>query len=85
MVYACIETTPYDSIKYKVDMETGYLLVDRQQRTCYGKWALSLCPKAEEGDADPVGICIVSERPIGRPVWPFCGRPTENSGPRAAP
>jgi len=84
MVYACIETTPYDSIKYEVDKATGYLLVDRPRRTYCGQRVAAPCPKGEEGDADPLGICLVSERPIGRPVWPFCGGPAENSRPMAA-
>jgi hypothetical protein len=32
MVYAYIEITPYDSIKYEVDKATGYLLMDRPHR-----------------------------------------------------
>ena len=98
VVHASVEITPYDSIKYEVDKETGYLLADRPPRTSSqpptlygfsprtycGQSVAALCPRADEGDADPLGICMVSERPTGRPVWPFCGRPTENSGPMAA-
>jgi len=34
MVYAYVEITPYDFVKYEVDKATGYLLVDRPQRAC---------------------------------------------------
>ena len=32
VVYAYIEITPYDTVKYEVDKESGYLRVDRPQR-----------------------------------------------------
>ena len=32
IVHAYIELTPYDSVKYEIDKETGYLRVDRPQR-----------------------------------------------------
>ena len=62
-VYAYIEITPYDSIKYEVDKATGYLLVDRPQRTSSqpptlhgfiprtycGQGVAALCPKVDEG------------------------------------
>ena len=33
LVHAYIEITPYDFVKYEVDKVTGYLKVDRPQRT----------------------------------------------------
>ena len=33
LVYAYIEITPYDLVKYEIDKITGYLRVDRPQRT----------------------------------------------------
>ena len=63
MVYAYVKTTPYDSVKYEVDKKTGYLLVDRPQRTSSqppnlygfiplaycGQRVTALCPRADEG------------------------------------
>ncbi len=79
-VFAYIEMTPFDSIKYEVDKVTGYLYVDRPQRTTslpptlYGFIPRTYCDKrvkamssgAESGDGDPLDICVVSERPINR-------------------
>jgi len=87
-VYAYIEITPYDSIKYEVDKATGYLLVDRPQRTSSqpptlhgfiprtycGQGVAALCPKVDEGDGDPLDICVVSERPIERAEILLCAR-----------
>ena len=79
-VNAWIEITPFDLIKYEVDKESGYLRVDRPQRTssqapalygfiprtyCGAKVA-ALCPGAARGDGDPLDICVISERPIAR-------------------
>jgi inorganic pyrophosphatase len=67
MVYAYIDITAYGSIKYEVDKVTGYLLVDRPHRTSpphrpvVPRGGAALFPKAEEGDACPLGICLVSE------------------------
>lgn len=80
LVYAYIEITPFDLIKYEVDKVTGYLRVDRPQRTSsqpptlYGFIPRTYCgdrvgalsPSAERGDGDPMDICVVSERPITR-------------------
>jgi inorganic pyrophosphatase len=77
-VNAYIEITPFDLIKYEVDKESGYLRVDRPQRTSSQTPALygfvpqtycgenvkNLCPGAERGDGDPLDICVISERPI---------------------
>ena len=79
-VNAYIEITPFDLIKYEVDKHTGYLRVDRPQRTSSqppalygfiprtycGERTSKLCPGAERGDGDPLDICVISERPITR-------------------
>lgn len=79
-VFAYIEMTPFDHIKYEVDKVTGYLYVDRPQRTSSlsptlygfiprtycGKRVMALSQDAERGDGDPLDICVVSERPINR-------------------
>ncbi len=80
VVNAYIEITPFDSVKYEVDKETGYLRVDRPQRTSsqpptlYGFIPRTYCgeqvgrlsPDAARADGDPLDICVVSERPISR-------------------
>ncbi len=77
-VRAYIEITPFDTIKYECDKETGYLRVDRPQRTssqppmCYGFIPRTYCGTrvgrlaegTTKGDGDPLDICVVSERPI---------------------
>ncbi len=79
-VQAYIEITPYDLVKYEIDKETGYMRVDRPQRTSsqppamYGFIPQTFCgPRvcalsnnAEIGDGDPLDICVISERPIAR-------------------
>jgi inorganic pyrophosphatase len=79
-VNAYIEITPFDLIKYEVDKATGYLRVDRPQRTSSqpptlygfiprsycGAQIAALCPNALRGDGDPLDICVLSERPITR-------------------
>ena len=64
VVHAYIEITPFDSVKYEVDKETGYLRVDRPQRTSshphlYGfvpeptaERVQALCPGSTVGDKD---------------------------------
>ena len=80
VVRAYIEITPFDTVKYEIDKETGYLLVDRPQRTSsqppvlYGFIPRTYCdervekllPEADRGDGDPLDICVISERPIQR-------------------
>lgn len=80
IVHAYIEITPFDSIKYEVDKITGYLRVDRPQRTSslpptlYGLIPRTYCgtrvaalsEHADVADGDPLDICVVSERPIDR-------------------
>ncbi|MFO7540311.1 MAG: inorganic pyrophosphatase [Chloroflexota bacterium] len=80
LVHAYIEITPFDLVKYEVDKYTGYLRVDRPQRTSanppsmYGFIPRTYCgervsamsPKAGQGDHDPMDICVISERTINR-------------------
>jgi inorganic pyrophosphatase len=79
-VHAYIEITPFDLIKYEIDKITGYMRVDRPQRTSSqpptlygfiprtycGRRVHALSPNAERGDGDPLDICVVSERPLNR-------------------
>jgi len=75
-----IEITPFDLMKYEVDKVSGYLRVDRPQRssaqhpTLYGFVPRTYCgdrvsklaPGANRGDGDPLDICVLSERAITR-------------------
>jgi inorganic pyrophosphatase len=72
--------TPADRVKYELDKETGFLSIDRPQRTTsqlpclYGFMPQTLCaelvndlsPNAIRGDDDPLDICVLSERPVER-------------------
>jgi inorganic pyrophosphatase len=78
VVNAYIEITPFDLMKYEVDKATGYLRVDRPQRTSShppalygfipqtycGERIARLAPGCDRGDGDPLDICVMSERPI---------------------
>jgi inorganic pyrophosphatase len=80
VVHAYIEITPFDLIKYEIDKKTGYMWVDRPQRTSSqpptlygfiprtycGRRVQELSPTAERGDGDPLDICVISERPMNR-------------------
>jgi inorganic pyrophosphatase len=80
IVNAFIEITPFDMIKYEVDKKTGYMRVDRPQRssslppslygfiprTYCGERVGNLAVGTEIGDGDPLDICVLSERPIDR-------------------
>lgn len=80
VVHAFIEITPFDLVKYEIDKASGYLRVDRPQRsssqppamygfvprTYCGERVRNLMPEAERGDGDPLDICVVSERPINK-------------------
>jgi inorganic pyrophosphatase len=80
VVNAFIEITPFDLIKYEVDKSSGYLRVDRPQRTSslpptlYGFIPRTYCGSrvgrlmqgAVHGDRDPLDVCVLSERPIAR-------------------
>jgi inorganic pyrophosphatase len=77
---AFIEITPFDLMKYEVDKVSGYLRVDRPQRSSaqhpalYGFVPRTLCGEhvrrlaagARRGDGDPLDICVLSERAIAR-------------------
>jgi inorganic pyrophosphatase len=77
---AYIEITPFDLMKYEVDKVSGYLRVDRPQRSSAQPPALygfvprtycaervrGLAPPARRGDGDPLDICVLSERTIAR-------------------
>jgi inorganic pyrophosphatase len=77
---AFIEITPFDLMKYEVDKVSGYLRIDRPQRssaqhpTLYGFVPRTYCddrvrrlaPGAKRGDGDPLDICVLSERAIAR-------------------
>lgn len=77
---AYIEITPFDLVKYEISKTTGYLRVDRPQRsssqppalygfiprTYCGERVTELSPKARVGDGDPLDVCVISERPINR-------------------
>ncbi len=81
VVNAYIELTPFDRVKYELDKKTGYLRVDRPNRTSSfcptlygfiprtycGKRIRELMPSASAGDGDPLDICVISERPIQKP------------------
>jgi len=80
LVNAFIEICPFDLVKYEVDKTTGYLRIDRPQRsssqhpTLYGFIPRTYCgdrvgklmPGAGRGDGDPLDICVISERPISK-------------------
>ncbi len=80
IVNAYIEITPFDLMKYEVDKASGYLRVDRPQRTSaqppalYGFVPRTYCGNrvaklskgAKRGDGDPLDICVLSERPVSR-------------------
>jgi inorganic pyrophosphatase len=77
---AYIEITPFDLMKYEVDKVSGYLRVDRPQRTSaqhpalYGFIPRTYCaervcrlaPGSKSGDGDPLDVCVLSERSITR-------------------
>ena len=80
VVHAYIEMTPFDLVKYEIDKTTGYLRVDRPQRsssmppslygfiprTYCGRRVQALSPTSKSGDGDPLDICVICERPIDR-------------------
>ncbi|HEY5681797.1 MAG TPA: inorganic pyrophosphatase [Pseudomonadales bacterium] len=80
VVNAFIEITPFDTVKYEVDKESGYLRVDRPSRTSslpptlYGFVPRTYCGDrvkvlmegADSGDFDPLDICVISDRLVNR-------------------
>jgi inorganic pyrophosphatase len=79
-VQVYIEMTTADVVKYELDKSSGFLMVDRPQRTTSSPPALygfiprtycaeevaKRCPDADEADGDPLDICVYSERHITR-------------------
>jgi inorganic pyrophosphatase len=75
-----VEITPFDLMKYEIDKVSGYLRVERPQRSSaqppalYGFVPRTYCaervrrlaPAARRGDGDPLDICVLSERAIAR-------------------
>lgn len=79
VVTAYIEITTFDDVKYEIDKHSGYLRVDRPQRSSahppalYGFIPRTFCGMrvqrlagVERADGDPLDICIISERPVAR-------------------
>lgn len=80
VVQVFVEMTPSDVVKYELDKNSGFMMVDRPQRTTSSPPALygfiprtycaeevaKRCPDAEEADGDPLDICVYSERLITR-------------------
>lgn len=80
LVTAFIEITPFDVVKYEIDKHSGYLRVDRPQRsssvppalygfvprTYCGERVRAIAGDAVRGDGDPLDICVLSERPVDR-------------------
>jgi inorganic pyrophosphatase len=80
VVQVYIEMLPTDVVKYELDKASGFLMVDRPQRTTSSPPALygfiprtycaeevaKLCPDVDVADADPLDICVYSERHINR-------------------
>ncbi len=80
IVQVYIEMTADDVVKYELDKGSGFLMVDRPQRTTSSPPALygfiprtycaeevaKHCVEAVEGDGDPLDICVFSERHITR-------------------
>lgn len=79
-VQVYIELTPFDLVKYESDKTTGYLRVDRPQRSSsqppalYGFIPRTFCGRrvgelstgATRGDGDPLDVSVISERPIDK-------------------
>ncbi|RQP08762.1 MAG: inorganic pyrophosphatase [Chryseobacterium sp.] len=75
-----VEIVPSDTIKYEIDKETGYLKVDRPQKfsniipALYGFVPKTYCDvrvkelagasDVEEGDHDPLDICVLSSHHV---------------------
>ena len=74
-----VESTPFDLVKYEIDKDSGYLHIDRPHRSSallpclYGFIPRTYCAEevaalstADEGDHDPLDICVLSERTINQ-------------------
>lgn len=80
IVQVYIEMLPSDTVKYELDKKSGFLMVDRPQRTTATPPALygfiprtycaeevaKRCDHADIADGDPLDICVFSERLITR-------------------
>jgi inorganic pyrophosphatase len=80
VVQVFVEMTPADTVKYELDKNSGFMMVDRPQRTTssppalYGfiprtycdKEVAARCPDVDVADNDPLDICVYSERHITR-------------------
>ncbi|KGE02716.1 inorganic pyrophosphatase [Pseudohaliea rubra] len=80
IVQVYVEMLPTDVVKYELDKSSGFLVVDRPQRTTSSPPALygfiprtycaeevaRRCPGVTEADGDPLDICVYSERHINR-------------------
>lgn len=80
LVNVFVEITSFDLVKYEVDKSSGYMKVDRAQRTSSlpptiygfipqtyaGPKVAALMPGATRGDLYPLDICVLSERRITR-------------------
>ena len=80
VVNTYIEMTPSDAVKYELDKQSGLLKVDRPRQlssqlpTIYGFIPRTFCgdrvgqlsDTVEDGDHDPLDVCVISERPIDR-------------------
>ena len=80
LVQVYVEMTPSDVVKYELDKGSGFLMVDRPQRTTSSPPALygfiprtycaeevaKRCHDADVADGDPLDICVYSERHITR-------------------
>jgi len=80
IVQVYVEMTPDDVVKYELDKASGFLMVDRPQRTTSSPPALygfiprtycaeevaKRCPDVDIADGDPLDICVFSERHITR-------------------
>jgi inorganic pyrophosphatase len=80
VVQVYVEMTPADVVKYELDKNSGFLMVDRPQRTTSSPPALygfiprtycaeevaKRCQHADIADGDPLDICVYSERHITR-------------------
>src|SRR5262245_17597352 len=74
LLFAFVEITPFDFVKYELDKHSGYVKVDRPQRgtsqppalygfvpqTYCGDRLRRLSPGSIRGDGDPLDICVLS-------------------------
>ena len=64
-VYAFIEITPFDTVKYEIDKASGYLRVDRPQRTSSLPPTLyGFIPRTFCDDGDPLDVLVLGQEPV---------------------